>query len=75
MHVHHVEDMGGGRHVGHVELTHLVDVREDLGQLAGHARGFVLLETQAGEFRDVADVVFTDHGVFLLRRAAKAGRL
>ena len=29
--------------------------------------------TETGEFRDVADVVFGDHGAFLLLRAAENG--
>ena len=57
--------MRRGRHVGHVELGYLLDVAEDLAQLAGHARHLVRREVQPRELGHMAYVVFADHGSIL----------
>jgi hypothetical protein len=52
----------GRRHAVEIELADLLDVLEDVRQLAGDLRDLFVAELQARQARDVQDLLTIDHG-------------
>ena len=68
-----VDHVRRGRHAVEVELGDRLDMAEDLRQLAGHALDLVRREVEAGEARDVEDLLAVDHVVVGAASASAGG--
>ena len=70
-----VDDVRRRRDAVEVELADLLDVLEDVGQLAGDLRDLLVAELQARQARDVQDLLTVDHGSGQSRRGRRRARL
>ena len=57
-----LDDVRRRRDAVELELADLLDVLEDVGQLAGDLRDLLVAELQARQARDVQDLLTVDHG-------------